>query len=86
VEDVAMSAGSNLWGFEKVEARLRDEGVPLAGKAAQSLAALKASGLTEEQATALWHFVSDLLSEHAEVVRLACVRAIQEMAGIPGRD
>ena len=82
-----MSEGSYApWGFEKLEARLRDEGLPLSDKAAGSLAALRASGLTEEQATALWHFVSDLLADHSEVVRRDCIRAIQAMAGIPGRD
>lgn len=75
-----------LWGFEKLEGRLRDEGLPAHGEAARSLAAAKASGLTEEQATALWWFVNGLLRDRAEVVRRECIRAIEAMGGITGRD
>jgi hypothetical protein len=74
------------WGLERLEGLLRDNGIPPHGKAARSLADVKASGLTEEQATALWAFVSVLLDDHAEVVRQGCIRAIEAMGGIAGRD
>ena len=74
-----------IWGFEKLEGRLSEAGIPPHGEAAQSLAAVKASGLTEEQATKLWWFVCGLLNDHAEVVRKECIRAIEAMGGISGR-
>jgi hypothetical protein len=50
------------------------------------MATLRGTPLTEDQETGLWTFVSDLLDEHDEVIRRACVDAIQGLGPITGRD
>ncbi len=74
------------WGLEQAESRLTSAGFSLHGEAFKSLHMLRALALTEAQANQVWYLVCSVLDEQTELAREECIRAIQGLAGIPGRN
>ncbi len=74
------------WGFHQLESLLRNEGLPTDSRTSDALQGLKSIGLTEDQSTAVWQFISRLLADHKQTVLAECVKAIQNLGGITGRD
>jgi len=74
------------WGLDQAERRLTGAGFSPQGEAFKSLHMLRGLALTEAQANQVWYLVCSVLEEQTGLVREGCIRAIQGLAGIPGRN